>query len=54
MKDKSFLLWNSNFVKDKSLINDIVEKYRGKPPIVYGINRSGSTLLRKRTGTMGV
>mgnify|MGYP003141279537 CR=1 FL=1 len=36
----------NNFVEDKTLVNDIVEKYKDNFPQVYGVPRSGSTLLR--------
>lgn len=41
-----------NFVEDKTLINDIVEKYKDNFPRVYGVPRSGSTLLRNILNTI--
>ena len=43
---------NKIFVRDKSLVKDIIEKYHGNWPIVYGVPRSGSTLLRNILNTI--
>jgi 4-amino-4-deoxy-L-arabinose transferase-like glycosyltransferase len=40
------------FVTDKSLVADIVAKYKGNYPVVYGVPRSGSTLLRNILNTI--
>ncbi len=42
----------NNFVEDKTLVNDIVEKYKDNFPKVYGVPRSGSTLLRNILNTI--
>jgi|10_taG_2_1085330.scaffolds.fasta_scaffold00649_7 hypothetical protein len=41
-----------NFVQDKSLVSNIVKKYEGNFPKVYGIPRSGSTLIRNILNTI--
>ena len=41
-----------NFVENEELVNDIVDKYKNNFPIVYGVNRSGSTLLRNIMNTI--
>jgi len=41
-----------NFIKDKRHIEHIVDKYKDKYPEVYGINRSGSTLLYNIVNTI--
>ena len=43
---------HSKFVTDKSLVADIIAKYEGNYPVVYGVPRSGSTLLRNILNTI--
>jgi len=43
---------SSNFVEDKSLVSDILDKYRDNFPMVYGVPRSGSTLIHNILNTI--
>ena len=43
---------STNFVDDEEIVKDILDQYKDNYPEVYGINRSGSTLLRNIVNTI--